>query len=69
MTPTAAALLRRRLIGGKRLTVTEIGFGGAPIANFHFDIGDDAAHASMAALWSVESHRPHIPRRAQPCWR
>ena len=49
MTPTAAAVLRRRLIGGKRLTVTEIGFGGATIGNFRFDINDDAAHASMAA--------------------
>jgi D-threo-aldose 1-dehydrogenase len=43
--------LPRRSVGKAGLAVTEIGFGGAPIGNFRFDISDEAAHGAMAALW------------------
>ncbi|HEX4892665.1 MAG TPA: aldo/keto reductase [Hyphomicrobiaceae bacterium] len=46
-----APLLPRRAVGKAGLTVTEIGFGGAPIGNFRFDISDEASHGAMAALW------------------
>ena len=44
--------LARRQIGNTALTVSEIGFGGAPIGNFRFNVGDGDAHAAMAALWA-----------------
>jgi D-threo-aldose 1-dehydrogenase len=46
-----ATTMPRRAIGKAGLSVTELGFGGAPIGNFRFAISDDAAHAAMAALW------------------
>jgi D-threo-aldose 1-dehydrogenase len=51
MTEPAAAPLPRRSVGKSGFAVTEIGFGGAPIGNFRFDISDEAAHGAMAALW------------------
>ena len=49
---SSAATLPRRPIGRAGLTVTEIGYGSAPIGNFRYSISDDDAHASMAALWA-----------------
>lgn len=46
-----SSTLPRRAIGQTGLAVSEIGFGGAPIGNFRFDIPDDDAQAAMAALW------------------
>lgn len=51
MSTTVAVTLPRRAIGRAGLTVTEIGFGGAPIGGFRFDVNDDQAQATMAALW------------------
>ena len=48
---TTAAALQRRPIGKAGLTVTEIGFGSAPIGNFRYQTTDDEAHGAMAALW------------------
>jgi D-threo-aldose 1-dehydrogenase len=52
MSEPATSTLPRRPLGKAGLTVTEIGFGGAPIGNFRFDISDDAAHGAMTALWN-----------------
>ena len=49
---SSSVTLPRRLIGRAGLTVTEIGFGSAPIGNFRYSISDDDAHAAMVALWS-----------------
>ncbi len=51
MTASALPPLPRRAVGKAGLAVTEIGFGGAPIGNFRFDVSDENAHAAMAALW------------------
>ena len=48
---TTPADLPRRPIGKAGLTVTEIGFGSAPIGNFRYQITDDEAQGAMAALW------------------
>lgn len=47
----AQSRLPARPIGKAGLAVTEIGFGGAPIGNFRFQISDGDAHAAMDALW------------------
>ena len=52
MSASTSPVLPRRAVGKAGLSVTEIGYGGAPIGNFRFDISDDDAHASMAALWT-----------------
>jgi len=43
----------RRKLGRSALTVTEIGFGSAPIGNFRFDTTDDDAHAALTAAWAA----------------
>jgi D-threo-aldose 1-dehydrogenase len=50
--PASDPALPRRAVGRAGLTVTEIGFGSAPIGNFRFDVTDDDAQAAMAALWA-----------------
>lgn len=45
--------LARRKLGRSALTVTEIGFGSAPIGNFRFNTTDDDAHAALAAAWAA----------------
>lgn len=52
MTAASSAVLPRRAVGKAGLTVTEIGFGSAPIGNFRFSVNDDDAHAAMRALWA-----------------
>lgn len=52
MVEAAVTPLPLRAVGRSGLTVTEIGFGGAPIGNFRYNISDDAAHAAMSTYWS-----------------
>lgn len=52
MTTTAKPILPTRPVGKQGLSVTEIGFGGAPIGNFRFNVSDVDAHDTMAALWA-----------------
>jgi D-threo-aldose 1-dehydrogenase len=41
--------LKRRALGRTGLTVTELGFGGAPLGNLFRPVGDDVAHATLSA--------------------
>lgn len=52
MSPSPASLLPRRAVGRAGLTVSEIGFGSAPIGNFRYRTTDDDAQGAMAALWA-----------------
>ena len=49
--PDAASGIATRRMARTGLTITEIGFGGAPIGNFRFNASDDDAQGAMAALW------------------
>lgn len=48
-----AQKLARRKLGRSAITVTEIGFGSAPIGNFRFNSSDDDAQAAMGAAWAA----------------
>jgi D-threo-aldose 1-dehydrogenase len=48
---SAPSVMPARPLGSRGLAVSEIGFGGAPIGNFRFDVSDEDAQSAMAALW------------------
>jgi D-threo-aldose 1-dehydrogenase len=45
--------LKRRALGRTGLTVTELGFGGAPLGNLFRPVGDDVAHATLSAAMAA----------------
>jgi len=48
-----ADVLTRRCIGRTTLSVTELGFGSAPIGNFRFDASDADAQGALAGYWAA----------------
>jgi D-threo-aldose 1-dehydrogenase len=43
--------MRRNRIGSTAVSVTELGFGGAPIGNLYAPVGEDEAYACVRAAW------------------
>ncbi|MFJ4713733.1 aldo/keto reductase [Streptomyces sp. NPDC088785] len=45
--------MRTRTLGRTRVPVTGLGFGAAAIGNLYTPVGDDEAHAALAAAWDA----------------
>src|SRR5260221_12777334 len=45
--------MERRQIGKTELSVTVLGFCGAPLGNLYAPVGDAAAQASLEAAWAA----------------